>query len=133
MGIMFLALLGGIYFLLGLPFINHTNPILIAIWIVVLLLFCLLWVGGRYFIDGENLVCKIGPLNERTLPISDILSIQRSYELKSSSSGPSFKKLKIRYRGGEALITPSREAEFLEALTAVNPKIFIDLDMVTRI
>ncbi len=132
-GMLFLTLLGGIYFLLGLPFINHFNPVPIAIWVLILSLFGFVWFGARYVIEGGNLICKMGPLKERILPITDILSIQRSYELRNSSSGPSFKKLKLAYRGGEALITPAREGEFIDALKVVNPKIFVDLNLVTRI
>ena len=102
-------------------------------WLLILALLGVTWFGIYYVVDDGNLIVKVGPFTERTVPIGEISTIHRSYQLQSSSSGPSLKKLKVRFKGGYALITPGREAEFLEALKTVNPKIYIDLTISSSI
>jgi len=133
MGILYLALSSIFFFLIGLPGIRTSNPILIVLWLLILSLFLMAWFGVRYIIENGDLKVKLGPFIERSIPIEEISTIHRSYELQSSSSGPSWRKLKVRFKGGDVLISPGREEEFLKTLKAVNPKIFIDLSMVIHV
>ena len=133
MGVLYLALLGLFFFLIGLPALKSANPVLIAIWLLVTSVLVFAWSGVHYLIENDHLVVKIGPFTERSIPVDEITTVHRSFELQSSSAGPSPKKLKVRFKGGEALISPAREQEFLEALKAANPKIFVDLTMVTTV
>jgi hypothetical protein len=132
-GLIYLGLICLLFFLMGLPAIRSGNLILLSIWLFIQGVFVITWFGIGYIIEEGNLMVKIGPLIERTIPIGEISTIHRSYELQSSSSGPSLKKLKVRFKGGHALITPGREGEFLAELKAVNPQIFIDLETATML
>lgn len=106
---------------------------LALLWLFINGILGVVWFGVRYVIENEHLIIKIGPVTERQIPVADIVSVQRSYQLANSGSGPSFKKLKMRYKGGEAFITPAREDDFLAELKKINPRLFVDLNMVTTI
>jgi len=105
-GLIYLGLICLLFFLIGLPAIRAGNFIMLFFWLLILALLGVTWFGIYYVVDDGNLIVKVGPFTERTVPIGEISTIHRSYQLQSSSSGPSLKKLKVRFKGGYALITP---------------------------
>ena len=92
----------------------------------VFLLIVLLFGGMRYIISGEKLYLKMWIIPNGNKNISDIISVERSYNLLSSPSA-SLKRLRIHFATGsfDWLISPVREKEFIEALKAINPDIDI--------
>jgi len=92
----------------------------------IVFLFC----GMRYIISGNKLYFKIWIIPNGSVRITDIVSIERSYNPLSSPAA-SLKRLRINL-GGEAkfpymLISPVKEQEFIEELLAVNPDIYINV------
>jgi len=127
-------LLIGIILLLCLPGLipmirsgNIFNPgfyIIAGVFVFVVLLFC----GMRYELTENHLIFKMWGVVGFKIPLSVIISVERSYNLLSSPAG-SLKRLKIRMKKGYkypyALVSPVREQEFLEALKKHNPDIYI--------
>lgn len=108
----------------------HTNITVIIIVLVVYLpiiaIIYVVWFRTGYFINEGLLIIKIGPFTEREIDIVDIISLKRSYNLIASPAN-SLKRIKVKYRGGMILISPARENEFLDLLSALNPRIKIDV------
>jgi len=90
---------------------------------------CLLFIffillGIRYIISGEKLFVKMWFIPFGSRDIKDIASIKRSYNPLSSPAS-SLKRLSIHFwsKSSYMLISPVREAAFIEALKAINPTI----------
>ena len=81
----------------------------------------------RYEIAGDTLRIDMWGAYIMSCPISQIISIRRSYSPFTSQGAGSFKKLKIIKTGFPYLISPVREQEFLDALKEINPNIFINV------
>lgn len=101
--------------ILGLPsynlymdFDSTAFIIMIIVWVPLLPLIGTVWFRTGYFIKDETLIVKIGPYTEREIDISNIISAKRSYNVLASAAN-SLKRLKIKYRGGMILISPTRE------------------------
>ena len=92
--------------------------------------FFLFFGGMRYVISGEKLFFKMWSIPGTCVIISDIVSIERSYNPLSSPAA-SFKRLSIRFKKGSPniwwLISPVREKEFIDMLKAVNPDIEVHI------
>jgi hypothetical protein len=94
------------------------------------LLFCAFIFGGiRYVIADDKLYLKMWIIPNGSVKISDILSIERSYNPLSAPAA-SFKRLCIRFKKGSKkhpywLISPVREQEFLDILKSINPDIYV--------
>ena len=89
------------------------------------LLFVILILGGvRYIISGEKLYLKLWFITNGSKEIKDIVSLKRSYNPLSSPAA-SLKRLKIHFKTSSLfwLISPVREAAFIEELKAINPNI----------
>ena len=125
MGIILLCFLPGL-----IPMIrsgNIFNPgfyILAGCVVFVVLLFC----GMRYELTEMHLIFKMLGATSFKIPLSMIVSVERSYNPLSSPAG-SLKRLKIgmkkEYKFPYALASPVREQEFLETLKKYNPDIYI--------
>ena len=93
----------------------------IFVFIVLLAIF-----GMRCKITEQTL--KVGMTS---FPLSQIVSVERSYNLLSSPAA-SLKRLSIRFKKGAKypwiLISPAREQEFLETLKKYNPEIYIRVE-----
>ncbi len=88
----------------------------------------ILFTGMRYIISGDKLFVKIGNIPCGSVKITNIISVERSYNPLSSPAA-SLKRLGISL-GGKAkfpymLISPVREKEFIEELKMLNPNIFV--------
>jgi hypothetical protein len=93
------------------------------------IVFCVLLVSGfRYVITDNHLQISIWGTCKTNIPISQILSVKRSYNPLSSPAG-SLKRLSVHcsqtYKWTFVLISPVREQEFLDALKKINPNIYI--------
>ena len=97
-----------------------------AIFILIIFIFS----GIHYTISGNRMYMKIWMILIKSVKISQIISIERSYNPLASMAS-SLKRLKItlekesKYRF--LLISPTRELEFIEKLQMINPKIHIQL------
>jgi hypothetical protein len=96
--------------------------ILAAIWIPTLALIGGVMFGIRYIVSARELIIKIGPITERSIPVDDIWTLERSYN-PSSSPANALRRLRIVYRQGVVLISPAHEKDFLKYLTSINPKV----------
>ena len=100
------------------------SPLASLTWIFFILILGTVFFGTGYLVKKRTLIIKIGPITERKIEIQDIQSIERSYEMIASPAN-AFKRLKIDYKGGEVLISPAREKEFIKRLKSINPDIEI--------
>ncbi|MFY0654508.1 MAG: PH domain-containing protein [Cyclobacteriaceae bacterium] len=96
--------------------------ILATIWLAVFALMLVIMLGIRYSIVFKELIVKIGPFTERVIPANSIWSLERSYNLNSAPAN-ALKRLKVTYKDGEVLISPSREKDFIEEIKRLNPKV----------
>jgi len=94
----------------------------------VLLFGILIITGMRCVISGEKLYLKMWFISNRGVNISDIVLVKRSYN-PIASHAASFKRLSIHFKTGGIfwLISPVREKEFIEALKAINPNIYVHI------
>lgn len=94
------------------------------------LLLVFLFTGMRYIISGSTLSLKIGFICGWSVNITDILSVERSYNPLSAPAA-SLKRLRIDFSKNKKfpylLISPAREQAFIKALKKVNPNICVHL------
>jgi hypothetical protein len=87
--------------------------------------------GFQYGIKDDTLLFKIWGIKSGSVPIESILKVERSYLVLSSNAG-SFKRLYITLKKGSKypfiLISPIREAEFIDCLKRINPQIIINVE-----
>lgn len=76
----------------------------------------------RYEITETHLKIRIGPFDYGIIEIRSIEKVERSYNPLSSPSG-SLKRLYIKGKDVDTLISPANEAEFIRLLKAKNPSI----------
>jgi len=99
-----------------------------------------LFTGMRYVISDGKLYLKMWIIPNGSANITDIVSVERTYNPLSSPAG-SLKRLCIHFRQGARytnwmtwlntpsywLISPVREQEFIEELKAINPYISVNV------
>ena len=128
--ITWIIVIGVFYFTVKPAFLNPTITYIILlaiIWIPPLIFLIGLMLGVKYLINSNQLIIKICHITHRKISIAKILSIKRSFNPKSSPAN-SLKRLSIRFTGGEVLVSPTNEQNFIEHLLKLNPKIeLIDL------
>jgi len=94
----------------------------------ILMLVVFIFGGMRYVISDDKLYLKIWIITGGSVKISDIIAVERSYNILSSPAA-SLKRLQLVFGKGAkfptALISPVREQEFIEELRMVNPNIFV--------
>ena len=87
--------------------------------------------GFRYVIKDGKLSIKLWFLPSGSFPVSQIISIERSYNVLSSA-GASIKRLRVNFQKGYKwpflLISPAQEQEFLDAIKELNPDIYFRVD-----
>lgn len=95
----------------------------------ILLFLISFFIGMRYVISGDNLIVRIFWLFPiASVDVKRIDKVERTYDPLSSPQAVSIKKLRISFLAGSPwLISPVREEEFLEALKAVNPHIYVKI------
>ena len=102
---------------------NPAFYTLVGVIAFIVLLFC----GMRYEIADGNLRISTWGTCSKSYPISQIVSVKRSYNLLSAPAA-SLKRLKVKTEDGwPSLISPVREQEFLETLKTLNPYIQINV------
>ena len=113
-----------------IPMIKHMIISGLLIMGGTFLIIVFLFGGMRYIISGDTLYLKIWNIPSGSVRISSIISIKRSYNPLSSPAS-SLKRLRLDLRRREKypfmLISPVREAEFIEELKAINPDIMVNV------
>ena len=90
--------------------------------------------GMRYTISRERLYVKLWFIPYGSREIKDIVSVKRTYNPLSSPAA-SLKRLSIHCKSSLffLLISPVREAAFIEELKAINPNIEVHIPETTGI
>ena len=87
--------------------------------------------GIRYTITDKQLIISTWGTCKMSFMLSQILSVERSYNMLSSPA-VSLKRLGIRFKKGSKypwiLISPVREQEFLDTLIKYNPDIYVRVE-----
>ena len=99
-----------------------TSPVSAITCFLILLLVGLICFGTGYYIKGEQLIIKVGPITERKIDIKSINSVERSYDLVASPAN-ALKRLRINYKSKFVLISPAAESTFIKQLKEINPLI----------
>lgn len=94
--------------------------ILTSLWVFTFLFLGIIWFGIRYILTDSHLVIKIGPIVERKIKFSEMVSAERSYSLLAAPT-TALRRLKISYGYYSVLISPKNELEFLKLLKQMNP------------
>lgn len=88
----------------------------------------LLWIlyATNYEVSDKTLKVKSGPF-QWTIPILNISAIEES---NTAKAGPalSMDRLVITHERGQIIVSPNNRKEFIESLTARNPKVRISED-----
>ncbi|MCB9186408.1 MAG: PH domain-containing protein [Flavobacteriales bacterium] len=80
----------------------------------------------RYEIGEQHLAIKLGPIVLSSIRLNEIEKVERSYNPLSSPAG-SLKRLYIKTKGKDALISPANESEFIRLLRSRNPNIEVSV------
>jgi hypothetical protein len=106
----------------------QPNDLYLAYGVMALVTFfmVLLLFGMRYEISEQFLIIKIGPISYGKIKLEDITSVERSYNPLSSPAS-SIKRLYIKAKGKDVLISPSNEKEFVRLLQTRNPNIAVSI------
>ena len=94
----------------------------LSIGIVLLMLF-----GMSYEIGENYLIIKVGPIPYSRIKLSEIEKVERSYNPLSSPAA-SLKRLYVKGKNKDLLISPSDEEEFIRILKQRNPHISVKID-----
>lgn len=105
-----------------LPF-SGSGIIFLAIYSVVLAFVGVIWFGINYQVRGTILWVMIGPACLYKVDIKDIESINRSYNPLSSPAA-SLRRILVKFKGGELLISPKNERGFVQELKEINNSIY---------
>lgn len=89
--------------------------------IVTIMLFAI-----RYEIGENFLIIKVGPIAFRRIKLDEITLVERSYNPLSSPAS-SLKRLYIKSKTKDALISPVDEQEFVRLLKSRNPNITFNI------
>jgi hypothetical protein len=107
----------------------HEIPALIVLGVTFLFIL-FIFTGMRYIVAEGKLWIKLWFISMGSIDVARIRSVRRSYNPLSSPAA-SLKRLSLSFSSGghwiDALISPVREREFIEALKAVNPDIRVDV------
>ncbi|WP_421763439.1 PH domain-containing protein [Ekhidna sp.] len=105
---------------------GFINLAMTLTWIFTFSFVAVIWFGIRYQIGEELLDIKVGPIRVIRIKIKEISYLERSFN-PISSPAASLKRLNIKFKGGEILISPKHEDQFLQKLKSINPEINIDV------
>ncbi len=100
----------------------NLEPNRLIIWSMIFLFIGTLWFGIGYAIKDNQLLIKLGPITVYRVNVMDIEAVSRSF-IPLSSPAASLKRIYIKSRNGNVLISPINELEFIETLQSINPKI----------
>jgi len=122
--IVFLLLL----FLLDFYFNNLSLTIYFHLFDALVIAFLLwMWLGTKYIIDGNHLICKSGPFN-RNIDISEIKKVVLDQKIWAGfRPALSFKGMVIYHnKFDEIFISPNDREGFLSVITRMNPTIKVE-------
>ncbi len=105
---------------------TEANDIYVAYGVMILFIamLVLFLFGMRYEIGERFLIVKAGPIPLSKIKIDEITSIQRTYNPLSSPAS-SLKRLYVRSKSKDVIISPADEKEFVRLLQARNPNITV--------
>lgn len=93
----------------------------VSIGLVLLILFIV-----RYEVGKNYLIIKIGPIPYSRIKLDEITLIERTYNPLSAPAS-SLKRLYVKSKNKDALISPVDEQEFVQLLKSRNPSITINI------
>ena len=120
-----------------IPMISSGNVLNPVFYILVgsLAFVMLIALGMRCEITDKHLIISTWGTCKVNCPLSQIVSVERSYNMLSSGAF-SLKRLSIRSKKGSKypwmLISPVREQEFLDTLKKYNPDIYVRVENKTE-
>ena len=125
--VLLIGFLLAVFIPISIPIIK--NMIISELLIVggIFLFIVFLFSGMRYVISDNKLYVKIWMIPIGNADILSITSVERSYNFLSS---PAASLKRLRLKGSKCqymLISPIREAEFIEELKAINPNINVNV------
>jgi len=94
---------------------------------VSILLVAFLLFSMAYEISDQFLTVRIGPIHLAKVRIESIELVERTYN-PFSSPASSLKRLYIKAKGKDLIISPVREDEFIQQLKVRNPKIKVNVN-----
>jgi hypothetical protein len=145
--VLLLAFWLAVYILIILSLFTGLPSSLVWVLIIALpVIFIYLYGKTEHIISNGRLYMKIWDTDRGSMEISDIVSIELTYNMKTVSRGTtsnnfafSLRKLKVSYldyinkeKTWVIFISPVREQEFLDELKAVNPNIDIRVPAVKK-
>ncbi|MFI3292200.1 MAG: PH domain-containing protein [Rikenellaceae bacterium] len=102
------------------------------VYLFIVLISLSVFVSINYTITENSLIVRVFGFKMATIDIAKIKTIKRSYCLLSSPAA-SLKRLEFKFyhkgRLETAIISPVREAEFLERLKEINPNIETNVEI----
>ena len=122
--VLLLGFILGIFIPCSIPLIKNMIISGLCIMSGTFVFIILLFSGMRYIISEERVCLKMWKIPCGNARVSDISSIERSYNPLSSPAA-SLKRLSIHFKTGRMfwLISPVKEREFIGELRAINPNI----------
>lgn len=81
----------------------------------------------NYVITHNSLFVRLGPIKLSEIKIAEIEKIERTYNPLSSPAA-SLKRLYIKEKGKDTIISPVDENEFIRILKSRNPKISVKIN-----
>jgi hypothetical protein len=81
----------------------------------------------NYVITESSLFVRLGFIKLSEIKIADIQIVERSYNPLSSPAA-SLKRLYVKGKGKDTLISPNDEQEFIRILKSRNPKISVNIN-----
>ncbi|MCF8464622.1 MAG: PH domain-containing protein [Flavobacteriales bacterium] len=107
---------------------TESNEIYLSYGVIALVIFVvsMLLFATRYEIDEQHLIIKIGPISYGKIKLEDIISVERSYNPLSSPAS-SLKRLYIKAKSKDVLISPVNEKDFVRLLKSCNSNISINI------
>ena len=95
--------------------------------LLVIIFVAIIWFKTGYLVSKEYLDVKVGPVTVSKIKISSISKISRSNSILASPAN-SLKRLAIQSENEVLVqISPKEEESFLKVMTAINPKIAVEL------
>jgi len=110
-----------------IPINKWAHSPFIITYTFVLAVVSIVWFGIRYKIIGDDLLVLVGPFTFLSIPITSIISLNRSYNPLSSPAA-SLRRVLLKFRGGEVLISPKNEKAFVQDLKEINSSIYCGIN-----
>lgn len=114
---------------------GFSQPLPLVLFGLIFVFFAIVWLRTRYIVEGDWIIIKIGPFTTDKVYIPSIVAIHRSYSILSAPAN-SRKRIALRMKIGNkhpfVLVSPEREAQFIDELKKINPEIGVDLTIARK-